>query len=70
MDLSPANEDSDHGSATGESQAPAALALPAGLTPDQLRRARKHRRKYGLALSRPNSPKPKKLSSQKNSKVT
>ncbi|KAL3147603.1 hypothetical protein ABBQ38_014655 [Trebouxia sp. C0009 RCD-2024] len=69
MDLSPANEDSDHGSATGESQAPAALALPAGLTPDQLRRARKHRRKYGLALSRPNSPKPKKLSSQKNSRL-
>ncbi|KAL3162308.1 hypothetical protein ABBQ32_009995 [Trebouxia sp. C0010 RCD-2024] len=69
MDLSPPNEDSDNGSATGESQAPAALALPAGLTPDQLRRARKHRRKYGLALSRPNSPKPKKLSSQKNSRL-
>ena len=70
MDLSPANEDSDNGSATGESQAPAALALPAGITPDQLRRGRKHRRKYGLALSGPNSPKPKKLSSQKSSKVT
>ena len=67
MDLSPAKEDSDTDSVKGESQAPAALPPAAGLTPDQLRKAGRHRRKYGLALPRPNSPKPKKLSPQKNS---
>ena len=34
MDLSPANEESDSGSAGGETPAPAALPLPAGLTPE------------------------------------
>ena len=60
MDLTPVNhEESDNDSAKGEIEAPAALPLTAGLTPDQLRKARKHRRKYGLAQPRPNSPKPK-----------
>ncbi|KAA6417552.1 MAG: hypothetical protein FRX49_12485 [Trebouxia sp. A1-2] len=60
IDLSPANQDdSDADSVKGEIQAPPALLMTANLTPDQLRRAKKHRRKYGLAQPRPNSPKPK-----------
>jgi len=60
MDLSPANQDdSDADSMKGEIQAPPALPMTANLTPDQLRKAKKHRRKYGLAQPRPNSPKPK-----------
>ncbi|KAL0047017.1 hypothetical protein WJX82_004273 [Trebouxia sp. C0006] len=60
MDLSPAQQDdSDADSMKGEIQAPPALPMTANLTPDQLRKAKKHRRKYGLAQPRPNSPKPK-----------
>ncbi len=60
MDLSPAHQDdSDADSVKGEIQAPPALPMTANLTPDQLRKAKKHRRKYGLAQPRPNSPKPK-----------
>ena len=70
MDLTPAKEeDSDTDSVKAEIEAPAALPPALGLTPDQLRKARRHRRKYGLAQPRPNSPKPKKLSPQKNSKA-
>ena len=69
MDLSPAAEESsDNDSMKGEMQAPAALPQMPGFTPDQLRRAKKHRKKYGLALSRPNSPKPKKNYSIRSSK--
>ncbi|DBB00991.1 hypothetical protein WJX77_012576 [Trebouxia sp. C0004] len=60
MDLSPVHQDdSDADSMKGEIQAPPALPMTANLTPDQLRKAKKHRRKYGLAQPRPNSPKPK-----------
>ena len=69
MDFTPAKEDSDTDSVKAEIEAPAAVPPALGLTPDQLRKARRHRRKYGLAQPRPNSPKPKRLSPQKNSKA-
>ena len=60
MDLTPIVPDnSDTESIKGEIEAPAALPLPLGLTPDQLKQARRNRRKYGLAQPHPNSPKPK-----------
>lgn len=68
MDLSLAHQDdSDADSVKGDIQAPPALPMTASLTPEQLRKARKHRRKYGLAQPRPNSPKPKLKSSVKTS---
>ena len=71
MDLSLAHQDdSDADSVKGDIQAPPALPMTANLTPEQLRKARKHRRKYGLAQPRPNSPKPKLKSSVKTSEYS